>query len=102
MRLFVLYFWCSNGILINGLEPLLCLVKQSKNSNKSKKPIQVNFFGPHRFISMHSLRNWAKFCFTPKRLALANVLFCFVEQCCQTKGRRHFTMQGYMILMMKK
>ena len=27
-----------------------------------------NFF-PHRFISMQSLRNWAKFCFIPKKVS---------------------------------
>lgn len=101
MCLFVLYFCCSNGILIDGLELLLCWVKQSKNSNKSKKPIQVNFSS----IDLSVCNLYAiglSFVLSQKRLALANVLFCFVEQCCQTKGRGHCTMQGYMILMMKK
>ena len=43
MRLFVLFFWCSNGIRIDGLGRLLCSVKLSENSSKSKKPIQVIF-----------------------------------------------------------
>ena len=101
MCLLVFYFWCSNGILIDGLEPLLCWVKQSENSNKSKKPIQV-IFSPIDLLVCNLYAIGLSFVLSQKRLALANVLFCFVEQCCQTKGRGHCTMQGYMILMMRK